>query len=99
MKKTNNILAFYIDGCPYCRQAREALKELTDGNEKYSEISVEWINENQNPEISEKYDYYYVPSMFIGEKKFYEAHRGESFSECKENVRRVLEAAIQEKIF
>ena len=91
MKK---ITAFYLEGCPYCRQAREALKELMNKNENYSKVSLEWIEENQHPEISEKFDYYYVPSMFIENKKIYEAHRGESFDECKENIKRVLETAI-----
>ena len=91
MKK---ITAFYLEGCPYCRQAREALKELMNENENYSKVSLEWIEENQHPEISEKFDYYYVPSMFIDDKKIYEAHRGESFDECKENIKRVLETAI-----
>ena len=91
MKK---ITAFYLEGCPYCRQAREALKELMNKNENYSKVSLDWIEENQHPEISEKFDYYYVPSMFIDDKKIYEAHRGENFDECKENIRRVLETAI-----
>ncbi len=91
---TKKITAFYIDGCPYCRQARTALKELTAENEKFSSVSLEWINENQHPEISEKFDYNYVPAMFIEGKKIYEAHRGESFEECKGNVKRVLEAAM-----
>lgn len=95
MKK---ITAFYLEGCPYCKQAREALKELVAENENYSRVSLEWIEENQHPEISEKFDYYYVPSMFIENKKIYEAHSGESFNECKENIKRVLEAA-QGEIF
>jgi len=91
MKK---ITAFYLENCPYCRQAREALKELADENENYSKISIEWIEETQHPEISEKFDYYYVPSMFIENKKIYESHRGEKFDECKENIKRVLETAL-----
>ena len=91
---SKKITAFYLEGCPYCQQAREALKELTDENENYSKISLEWIEENQHPEISEKFDYYYVPSMFIENKKLYESHRGEKFDECKENIKRVLETAM-----
>ncbi len=91
MKK---ITAFYLEGCPYCRQAKEALKELKNENEKYSSVLIEWIEENQHPEISEKYDYYRVPSMFIENEKIYEAHTGEKFDECKENVKKVLEAAM-----
>lgn len=82
------ILAFYLEGCPYCRQAREALRELATNN-----ANIEWVEENQYPDISAKYDYYHVPSMFIDGKKIYEAHPGESYEECKENVKRVLEAA------
>ena len=92
MKK---ITAFYLEGCPYCRQAKEALKELKNENEKYSSVLIEWIEENQHPEISEKYDYYSVPSMFIEKEKIYEAHRGEKFEECKENIKKVLEAAMR----
>lgn len=90
---SKKVLAFYLEGCPYCKQAREALKELISENEKYSLVSFEWVEENQHPEISEKYDYYSVPSMFVDGEKIYEAHRGEKYEECKENVRKVLEAA------
>ncbi|MBQ3644961.1 MAG: thioredoxin family protein [Synergistaceae bacterium] len=90
---SKKVLAFYLEGCPYCKQAREALKELISENEKYSSVSFEWVEENQHPEISEKYDYYSVPSMFVDGEKIYEAHRGEKYEECKENVRKVLEAA------
>ena len=90
---SKKVLAFYLEGCPYCKQAHEALKELISENEKYSSVSFEWVEENQHPEISEKYDYYSVPSMFVDGEKIYEAHRGEKYEECKENVRKVLEAA------
>lgn len=88
------ITAFYMEGCPYCRQARKALGELQAEDGKYQAASIDWIEENEHPEISGKYEYYYVPSMFIDGKKLYEAHPGESFSECKGNVRRVLEASL-----
>lgn len=91
---SKKVLAFYLNGCPYCKQAREALKELTEGNEKYSSVEFEWVEENEHPEISERFDYYSVPSMFVDGKKIYEAHRGEKYDECKENVKKVLEAAL-----
>lgn len=88
------VLAFYLEGCPYCKQAREALKELMSENEKYSSVNIDWVEENQHPEISNQYDYYHVPSMFVDGEKVYEARRGEKFNECKENVKRVLEASL-----
>lgn len=92
MKK---VIAFYIDGCPYCKQAREALKELSTEKPEYSSVNLEWVNENEKPEVSAKYDYYHVPSMFVDGVKVYEAHRGEKYGECRENVRRVLEEALK----
>lgn len=91
--QNKKIMAFYLEGCPYCKQAREALNELSR-EEKYNEINIDWIEETQHPDISEQYDYYYVPSMFIEGKKLYEAHRGESYDECKGNVKRVLDASL-----
>ncbi len=88
------ITAFYLEGCPYCKQAREAVKELSNESEKYSSVKIEWVEENQNPEISKQYDYYYVPAMFVDGVKVYESHRGEKYEECKENVRRVFEGAL-----
>lgn len=87
-------MAFRLDGCPYCTQAFKAVEELTAQNEKYKDVKIEWVEENQHPEISNQYDYYYVPSMFIDGKKIYEAHRGESYTECRENVKRVFEASL-----
>ena len=91
MKK---VLAFRLEGCPYCAQAMKAVKELAAENEKYASVMIDWVEENEHPEISAKYDYYYVPSMFIDGVKVYEARRGETYEECRENVRRVLEEAL-----
>lgn len=92
MKK---VIAFYIEGCPYCKQAREALKELSQEKPEYSQVNIEWVDENKNPDISAKYDYYHVPSMFVDGVKVYEARRGEKYEECRENVKRVLEEALK----
>ena len=91
MKK---VLAFRLEGCPYCRQAMKALQELSAEDEKYSSAAIEWVEENEHPEISGKYDYYYVPTMFVDGVKLYEAKRGESYEECKANLRRVLDEAL-----
>ena len=91
MKK---VLAFRLEGCPYCAQAMKALKELGAENEKYASVNVEWVEENEHPEISAKYDYYRVPTMYVDGAKIYEASPGEKYDACRENVKRVLEAAL-----
>ncbi|MBQ3403495.1 MAG: thioredoxin family protein [Synergistaceae bacterium] len=91
---TKKVIAFYLEGCPYCRQARKALSELEASKPEYSSVNFEWVEENQHPEISAQYDYYHVPAMFVEGLKVYEAHPGEKYEECRENVRRVLEEAV-----
>ncbi|MGI5888615.1 MAG: thioredoxin family protein [Oscillospiraceae bacterium] len=90
MKK---ITMFYLELCPYCRQARKAIAEL-EKDPRYSSANIEMIEESEHPDIAERYDYYYVPSMFIDGKKEYEAHPGESYEECMEAVKKVFEKAL-----
>lgn len=92
MKK---VIMFYIDGCPYCAKAKRALQELKEENPGYAVVGVEMINEQDHPEISKNYNYYYVPTFFVGGEKIYEAQPGDSFEEVKLQVRNVLTAALQ----
>ena len=72
MKK---ITAFYLTGCPYCANARQALQDLIAENPEYGKVEIDWIEETQNPDLVAGHQYYYDPSMFDGFHKLYEAHR------------------------
>lgn len=89
-----SVLAFRMNGCPYCAQAMKAVKELAAEDEKYAAVVIDWVEENEHPEISANYDYYYVPAFFVDGVKVYESHRGEKYEECLENMGRVLEDAL-----
>ncbi len=86
---------FVLDGCPYCRQAFEALEDLKAENARYGEVPINVYEENKDPEVVAKHDYYYAPTMYIGEDKLYEAHPGESYAECRAEVKKVLDRAMQ----
>ena len=86
-----NLTIFYMQGCPYCRNAKRALEELIAGNPEYKEISVEWVDEDRHPERAEGRNYYYVPTVFSGDEKLYEAHPGDEYSFIREQVRKALE--------
>lgn len=88
------LTVFYLTGCPYCHNARKALAELTAETPEYGKVEVEWVEENQHPEIVEGHDYYYVPTIYAGEEKLYEAHPGESYDECRAHVKAALNRAI-----
>ena len=89
------ITFFYLNGCPYCQNANRAIEELIQENPEYSRIGIERINEADPPAGISGYDYYYVPSMFIGKEKIYEAHPGQQYEEIKEAVRKVFEKATE----
>lgn len=92
MKK---VLCFYLENCPYCLQAQKAMDDLMNENSQYKDIHVEWIEETENPDIIDSYDYYATPSMFVDEKKIYEAHLFETYEECKLHVQEVLDLALE----
>lgn len=84
---------FYLENCPYCRNAKKALEELTRQVPSYGQIPIDWIEENRQPELANARDYYYVPTIYLREKKLYEAHPGESYEDCLRQVRAALDAA------
>lgn len=94
MKK---ITLFYLEDCPYCHYAKRAVGELMEENPAYSEIQIDWIEESEQPEISVQYDYYYVPTIFYGGQKIYEAHPSENYTDCKKNVKSALDAVLDKK--
>ena len=53
------------------------------------DIEIELIEESQHPEIADQYDYYYVPTFYVGDEK---VHEGGIYPEEIEGVlRRALE--------
>ena len=59
-----DVLMFYLDSCGYCDKARRALDELFAENPAYREIPLTRIEESEQPELADRYDYYAVPSFF-----------------------------------
>lgn len=90
------ILMFYLDDCGYCRKARQALEELTAENPAYREIPLTRIEESREPELADRYDYYAVPTFYVGGEKRFEAHIGMSYEAIKAAVKDALDAALAE---
>ena len=84
MKK---IIMIKIPGCPYCASARMAYKDIT----------VEEIDETTQPELAKPYgrQYYYVPSLFIEGRKYFEAKPGMDYSIIKDSVKKVFDEAVK----
>ena len=69
------ITMFHIEECKYCDFARKAIEELRAEYPEYKDVEIDMINENEHPEIIENYDYWSVPSLFIGKEKIFEAEK------------------------
>ena len=84
-----DITVLITDWCPHCKRAINWIDEVKQENPKYKEIKVEIIDEEKTPEIAKQYDYYYVPTYFVGKRKAFEG------GTTKEIVRKVFEEASE----
>ncbi len=88
------ITMFYLESCPYCAQATQAIRELRSEDPEYARVELWYVEETRRPDVAAKFDYYYVPAMFIDGERIYEAKPGESYKTCKANVKRVFDRAL-----
>jgi len=79
---------FILKSCPYCRQALQWMEELRQENPAYLQIEVAVIDEREQHQLADQYDYFYVPTYYVDGIK---AHEGAA---SKEIVRRVLDRAL-----
>ena len=92
------ITILYLQGCPYCAKARQALAELAQENDAYAAIEAEWIEENRQPEYAAQhgYDYWYVPSIFYQDRKLYEADPAQDYDGIKKSIKAALDLVCAE---
>ncbi len=87
MKK---ITMFMFEGCPHCKLAEKCIEELKTEHPEYASVPFRMIDERQQPDVAEKYDYYYVPTFFVDGVKVHEGHAEKS------DVEKVFKAALQQ---
>ena len=96
MSREEKLTILHLDNCPYCHKARQALAELQAENPAYRAVIVEWIEEEREREAASRYtDYYYVPTIYAGDKKLHEAHPGDNYGKIKASVKAALAAALR----
>ncbi|MFU0828138.1 MAG: Thioredoxin-like-fold domain-containing protein [Lachnoclostridium sp.] len=66
------ITMFETSWCPYCKKAHNYMEELFRENPKYKELNIRYIDEEKEPDLAKKYDYYYVPTFYLDSEKFHE---------------------------
>ena len=85
---------FYLKSCPYCRNAKKAIDELTAENPAYEAIDITWIEESEQPEIAEQRDYFRVPTVFWNGEKLYEARPSHSYADVRDHLREAFDLVL-----
>ena len=83
------VTMFVMEGCPYCRQAFKWMDELMQQYPEYNDVELTVIDETRQPDVAEKWDYYYVPTYFVGKEKLHEG------AATKDKIQRVFERALK----
>ena len=91
----NKLTYFYLDDGPFCAMADQAIGELIAEEPAYAAVDFDRIDEEAFPERTEGYDYYYVPTFFLGDEKLFEAYYMIPYEEVKAGVRKAMDAALQ----
>jgi glutaredoxin len=62
---------FYLKSCPYCLKALAYMDELKK-QDMYGNLEIEMIEESEEPDIADRYDYFYVPTCYVDGIKVHE---------------------------
>ncbi len=84
------IKLFYLRNCPYCKRALQYIESEKAAHPELAELEIEMIEESEHPEVADRYDYYYVPTFYIGDEK---VHEGGIFAD---EMGSILRKALEE---
>ena len=83
-----HVRMMYLKGCPHCKAAFALVKELQDSYPELRGVNIEAIEEQEQKELADSLDYWYVPTYFVDGVKLLEG------VPTKEKVEAVLRAAL-----
>ena len=67
------ILMFVQKDCPHCKRALKWQEVLTEKfHPEWAQVPIRMVDELEQPEVAQAYDYYYVPTYFIDGVKVHE---------------------------
>ncbi len=74
---------FIMEACPYCKKARAWMDEVFEAHPEYRAVHLTIIDERREPDLANSYDYWYVPTYYVGDEK---RHEGVATKEIVERV-------------
>lgn len=79
---------FVMETCPFCQGALRLMDALKAEYPAYAAIPIRIVDEALEADYAEQFDYYYVPSYYMGGVKLHEG------AAKKDDIRRVFDAAM-----
>lgn len=80
-----NVKLFYLKQCPFCKKALRYIEDLKSKHEELAQIEIEMIEESEQKDLADSFDYYYVPTFYVDGEK---VHEGGIYPEEVEQVLR-----------
>ncbi len=87
MKK---LTVFKLKYCGYCRRALQYMEDSIAEHPEYKDLSIELIDEREQYQLAKQYDYFFVPTFYIGDEKVHEG--AVSYDQVKKILKRAYEA-------
>jgi glutaredoxin len=72
MELKSKLTVFILRNCPFCKRALQYITELKKENPEFKNIKLDIIDEEERKELADSYDYYYVPTFYMGKEKLHE---------------------------
>ena len=63
---------FMMETCPHCRKALSLMEEICAEHPEYKTVEIKKIDETKESDYAAKFDYYYVPTFYVGGAKLHE---------------------------
>ena len=84
-----DVKLFYLKNCPFCKKAISYIESLKAQHQELAQVDIEMIEESEQKEVADSFDYYYVPTFYVAGEKVHEG--GIYPEEVEEILRKALE--------
>ena len=84
-----NVKLFYLKNCPFCMKAIGYIDALKAQHPELADVEIEMIEESEQADVANAFDYYYVPTFYVDGGK---EHEGGIYPE---EVEKILRKALE----
>ena len=84
-----DVKLFYLKNCPFCKKAISYIESLKAQHQELAQVEIEMIEESEQKELADSFDYYYVPTFYVAGEKIHEG--GIYLEEVEEILHKALE--------